>query len=586
MPRPRIARRSRALKAAAVACRRRALPPSLAIDVAGLRFPSPVGLAAGFDKDAEVPDAMLGAGVRLRRGRDGYAAAAGGQSEAAPVPARRGPGGDQPHGLQQCRPGGGASSGCTKRDRHGIVGVNIGANKDSADRIADYAAGVRAMAPVADYLTVNISSPNTPGLRDLQAGGELVELLAAVREARVPGGPPVFLKVAPDLERGDHERIVRAAIDQRDRRADRRQHDRVAPAAQVAPRPRSRRAFRRAAEGAGARALRAVPRGERRRDPADRGGRDRQCRRRLGADRAPARAWSSSIRRWSIEGPGIARRIADGLAERLDATRDVEHCRGGGKRLARRQCAAVSGPCSQPSSLGACATSQSPAMAASYARRRQCGRSARRRGGRGDASPRRQRNRCRACDLARAQRGRTAKLGHWRRRLPGHTATRAARSLPIDGREEAPMAASSDMVLMDGRPLAIGEAIPGGQERRRSRQYPHDGAGPSPSMASCRGRPCSSPRSRSRATGFLSPRGCEGRWRIMRDHRRPDAPRRGACIISADGRAAGRHAHPQPAPRRASCSSWPSAGPTASTSAPTRRRSSPRSAMRRAIRRR
>jgi len=99
-----------------------------------------------------------------------------------------------------------------KRERRGIVGVNIGANKDSADRIADYAAGVKVMSPVADYLAVNISSPNTPGLRNLQAGGELVELLAAVREARQPG-IPVYLKVAPDLESGDHERIVRAAID-------------------------------------------------------------------------------------------------------------------------------------------------------------------------------------------------------------------------------------------------------------------------------------------------------------------------------------------------------------------------------------
>ena len=103
-----------------------------------------------------------------------------------------------------------------KRERRGIVGVNIGANKDSADRIADYVAGVAAMAPVADYLTVNISSPNTPGLRNLQAGGELVELLArdCARRAR-RGGPPVFLKVAPDLEAGDHDRIVRAAIDAR-----------------------------------------------------------------------------------------------------------------------------------------------------------------------------------------------------------------------------------------------------------------------------------------------------------------------------------------------------------------------------------
>jgi dihydroorotate dehydrogenase len=99
-----------------------------------------------------------------------------------------------------------------KRGRRGIVGVNIGANKDSDDRIADYVAGVKRMSPVADYLTVNISSPNTPGLRSLQAGGELVELLAAVKQARGPG-VPVFLKVAPDLDSGDHDRIVRAAID-------------------------------------------------------------------------------------------------------------------------------------------------------------------------------------------------------------------------------------------------------------------------------------------------------------------------------------------------------------------------------------
>ena len=79
-----------------------------------------------------------------------------------------------------------------------MIGVNVGANKDSADRIADYAAGVRRMAPVARYLTINISSPNTPGLRGLQDEGELRELLAAVEEVRPD--KPIFLKVAPDLE--------------------------------------------------------------------------------------------------------------------------------------------------------------------------------------------------------------------------------------------------------------------------------------------------------------------------------------------------------------------------------------------------
>jgi len=93
----------------------------------------------------------------------------------------------------------------------GVIGVNVGANKDSADRIADYAAGVRAMAPVARYITINVSSPNTPGLRGLQDEGALDELLAAIAEGRTDR--PVFLKVAPDLNAGDPERIVRAAID-------------------------------------------------------------------------------------------------------------------------------------------------------------------------------------------------------------------------------------------------------------------------------------------------------------------------------------------------------------------------------------
>jgi len=186
-------------------------PTELEQEVAGLRFPSPVGLAAGFDKDAEAPDAMLGMGF-------GYV-------EVGTVTPKPQAGNPKPRlfRLKEDRAvinrmgfnnGGQAAAleRLKKRERRGVVGVNIGANKDSADRIADYVAGVKAMSPVADYLTVNISSPNTPGLRNLQAGGELVELLAAVREVRSPG-IPVFLKVAPDLERGDHERIVRAAID-------------------------------------------------------------------------------------------------------------------------------------------------------------------------------------------------------------------------------------------------------------------------------------------------------------------------------------------------------------------------------------
>jgi dihydroorotate dehydrogenase len=98
--------------------------------------------------------------------------------------------------------------------RHGLVGVNIGANKDSSDRIADYVSGVTAMTGVADYLTLNVSSPNTPGLRDLQDAGALDALLAAATETR-GAGPPIFLKVAPDLEPGRIDAIARIAIDRR-----------------------------------------------------------------------------------------------------------------------------------------------------------------------------------------------------------------------------------------------------------------------------------------------------------------------------------------------------------------------------------
>ncbi len=191
-------------------------PPSfdgaLTTSIAGLGFPSPVGLAAGFDKDGEVPAAMLGLGF--------------GSVEVGTVTPLPQAGNPKPRLFRMTedeavinrlgfnnRGQAAAAQRLAGRDRsRGVVGVNIGANKDSTDRIADYAAGVRAMAPLADYLTVNISSPNTPGLRDLQAGGELVELLAAVGEARVEG-VPIFLKVAPDLEPGDHDRIVRAALD-------------------------------------------------------------------------------------------------------------------------------------------------------------------------------------------------------------------------------------------------------------------------------------------------------------------------------------------------------------------------------------
>ena len=183
--------------------------------VAGIRFPNPLGMAAGFDKDAEVADALLGRGF--------------GFVEVGSITPQPQPGNPKPRlfRLEEDRAvinrmgfnNGGAQAAAvrvaSRGDRPGVLGINIGANKDSADRSADYAAMTRIMAPYATYLAVNISSPNTPGLRALQDEGALVELLNGVLEARGESGPPVFLKVAPDLQPADVEAITRIAMDKR-----------------------------------------------------------------------------------------------------------------------------------------------------------------------------------------------------------------------------------------------------------------------------------------------------------------------------------------------------------------------------------
>lgn len=184
--------------------------PVLATRVAGLDFPSPVGLAAGFDKDAEVPDAMLGLGF-------GFVEV----GTLTPLPQVGNP---RPRLFRLVEDEGvvnrmgfnnqgqsAALARLRRRKREGVVGVNIGANKDAADRVGDYVTGITAMSDVADYLTVNISSPNTPGLRGLQDLGPLTELLTAIGGPRKAGGPPVFLKVAPDLTTADIDGIVKAA---------------------------------------------------------------------------------------------------------------------------------------------------------------------------------------------------------------------------------------------------------------------------------------------------------------------------------------------------------------------------------------
>jgi dihydroorotate dehydrogenase len=189
-------------------------PGPLATEVAGLRFPNPVGLAAGYDKDAEVPDALLRLGF-------GFVEV----GSITPLPQAGNP---RPRLFRLVEDravinrmgfNNGGAEAATKRlaarQRRGIVGINIGANKDSADRIGDYVTMTRIMAPLASYLAVNISSPNTPGLRALQDEGALTALLDAVLEARGAGGPPVFLKVAPDLEPADIDAIARIAIDKK-----------------------------------------------------------------------------------------------------------------------------------------------------------------------------------------------------------------------------------------------------------------------------------------------------------------------------------------------------------------------------------
>ncbi len=186
--------------------------PSLAIEVAGVRFPNPVGVAAGYDKDAEVPDPLL----RLGFGFVEVGSITPQPQEGNPKPRLFRLSEDRAVINRMGFNNAGARAAeqrLSQRSPKGVLGINIGANKDSADRIADYAEMTRRMAPHAMYLTAKISSPNTPGLRALQDVGALSERLDAVMEARGATGPPVFLKVAPDLEPADIDAIARIGID-------------------------------------------------------------------------------------------------------------------------------------------------------------------------------------------------------------------------------------------------------------------------------------------------------------------------------------------------------------------------------------
>jgi dihydroorotate dehydrogenase len=169
----------------------------LAVNALGLRFANPIGLAAGFDKNAEVPDAMAKFGF--------------GFVECGTVTPRPQVGNPLPR-LFRLREDGavvnrmgfnneGMAARLAARKRSGIVSINIGANKDSADRIADYRMCFNRLAPFASYVTVNVSSPNTPGLRGLQNKDELTQLLSTLTDARAKANMrvPLLLKIAPDV---------------------------------------------------------------------------------------------------------------------------------------------------------------------------------------------------------------------------------------------------------------------------------------------------------------------------------------------------------------------------------------------------
>jgi len=197
----------RALKAGLLPADRRADSPSLAVKVWGRTLPNPIGLAAGFDKNAEVPNALLNVGFGLveigsvtPRPQDGNP-----RPRLFRLPEDRGvinrmgfPG----QGLDAVR------SRLATRPRRGFIGVNVGANKDSTDRAADYVVGCKALAQYADYLVCNVSSPNTPGLRNLQGREQLADLLKRVQDAIAAKPVPLVVKIAPDATDDDLDDIV------------------------------------------------------------------------------------------------------------------------------------------------------------------------------------------------------------------------------------------------------------------------------------------------------------------------------------------------------------------------------------------
>lgn len=189
------------------------LDPALAVQALGLCFPNPIGLAAGYDKNGEVPDAMLRLGF--------------GFAEIGTVTPRRQAGNPKPRLFRLAEDGAvinrmgfnnqgmaALAARLAHRRRCGVLGINLGANKDSADRIADYRAGFDALARFADYIAVNISSPNTPGLRGLQNRSELTNLLETLTALRAMQSQkvPLLLKIAPDLDQAAVDDIAEVCL--------------------------------------------------------------------------------------------------------------------------------------------------------------------------------------------------------------------------------------------------------------------------------------------------------------------------------------------------------------------------------------
>ena len=295
--------------------------PVLKTALAGLELAHPVGLAAGFDKNAEAPDALLRAGF--------------GFVEVGAVTPRPQAGNPQPRlfrlredravinrmgfnneGLDAVKARLEARQADPRR-ADGPVGVNLGANKDSEDRAADYATLLKALSGLADFFTVNISSPNTPGLRSLQTGEALDALLSKVNDAR--WAEPVFLKIAPDLEDAEIEPILAAA--------DRHRLSGLIVSNTTLARPASLKSRHRDEAGG----LSGAPLKDRATEML------RKVRRAAGPDLpligvggidgpdaayARIRAGANAIQLYTAlvyQGPGLAVRIRDGLAERLKA---------------------------------------------------------------------------------------------------------------------------------------------------------------------------------------------------------------------------------------------------------------------------